>query len=1069
MNFEIYAYWNTLELVNVFNAIAAITGSGDFNDLLRTLALVMIIGLVLAVLAGKSKQEDFWRWVIMLALMHGMLLVPKSSVMIVDRTGTSPAQVVANVPIGLAALAHGTSKIGDWLTTAFETVFSLPDDVQLRKTGTLFGHRVMLERLGTQFASPILMRNLDEFYRECVIPDIATGVINPDNLAKSENIWQVFANTNPGLLVTIADYADPSVTNTVSCPSAYTALTTQINTDSNVVLGLRAQGLYPEMSLATARASLANALTSTQQFFAPSASATPVLDQIKQGAMCNYIIDAPARVAAQMGDAAQVQQATATAAGIRSYKATTSTAYSVAMSGMPKFRNAIEMMAYAVFPIVVIMIVVAGQHAGTFLKGYLGTLLWVQLWPPLYAVMNYMMNIKGKSAISSMVAANSDTYLSCNLTNWLGSTAIDDMNVAAYLTLSIPVIAWGLVQGTLSAASSAITSSSQGAGASGGRFLDNTVRSDQITAGQYNMAPTVRTGATVRTDVGQSGVSTTTFGDGTTAVDASAMQHKMNLKLNTGTRISGALQQQSEVAETAAVGNVVSAASATAAAIQQSADFARMHSKSDQAGSRSGISDQSGFTQAVSQAQKSIDSFASKHGLDQSQSARILGMAEVAAQNPKALDLVSPVSVKAAAQVAGTSEATAKQLLEAAKSHAKESGFSESVDKVRRASLESSFSSSDESSKRAMEGVRANLDRSEQHMDQASASHQKSVALKEAASRARENSGAWDTGMLRQFSDWMGGQRNSQDLLGRNFDAGTVAQMAEKNPELLTPFVERFFKERIEPNLSSGVGEVKTAGDVHALFNQGKAGIPSAGDIAGRGGEWLGQVKGAAAGAGVDPNIGVTSGLLQQVAASQANAHQKILAGMAAVEGQGQPLEQKVTNQTAPGSQALLGLAATNAVGQVMPDGVSRSMMEKLPGVNTSVGTPGSAVAEAAADRAQAGQSRDPVLQTAVQGAGRVNDALDKTLAYGESKASEVMGAQQPQALSMPIPSAGVTEVKTAGESGDVLSDTWALEESKVGSLLGTQSKPGLPASGENSASEANSSGSGETPPPSSR
>jgi conjugal transfer mating pair stabilization protein TraG len=165
VNFEIYAYWNTLELVNVFNAIAAITGSGDFNGLLRTLALVMMIGLVLAVLAGKSKQEDFWRWVIILALMHGMLLVPKSNVMIVDRTGTNPAQVVANVPIGLAALAHGTSKIGDWLTTAFETVFSLPDDVQLRKTGTLFGHRVMLERLGSQFASPVLMRNLDEFYR----------------------------------------------------------------------------------------------------------------------------------------------------------------------------------------------------------------------------------------------------------------------------------------------------------------------------------------------------------------------------------------------------------------------------------------------------------------------------------------------------------------------------------------------------------------------------------------------------------------------------------------------------------------------------------------------------------------------------------------------------------------------------------------------------------------------------------------------------------------------------------------------------------------------------------------
>jgi hypothetical protein len=69
----------------------------------------------------------------------------------------------------------------------------------------------------------------------------------------------------------------------------------------------------------------------------------------------------------------------------------------------------------------------------------------------------------------------------------------------------------------------------------------------------------------------------------------------------------------------------------------------------------------------------------------------------------------------------------------------------------------------------------------------------------------------------------------------------------------------------------------------------------------------------------------------------------------------------------------------------------------------------------------------------------------------------------------MPIPSAGVSEVKKVGRSGDVLSDTWALWESKVGNLIGTQSKPGLPASGESSASGAKSSGSGETPPPSSR
>src|SRR5690606_15002408 len=125
------------ELEGVFNAIAALTASADFTGLLRLLALVAIISLVLAVLSGRARHEDFWRWVIMLALVNRMVLVPKSTVMLLDSTSTQPTRVVANVPIGLAAVAHGTSKIGDWLTRAYETVFALPDDLQFQKRGLM--------------------------------------------------------------------------------------------------------------------------------------------------------------------------------------------------------------------------------------------------------------------------------------------------------------------------------------------------------------------------------------------------------------------------------------------------------------------------------------------------------------------------------------------------------------------------------------------------------------------------------------------------------------------------------------------------------------------------------------------------------------------------------------------------------------------------------------------------------------------------------------------------------------------------------------------------------------------
>ena len=218
MNFEVYAYWNIEELTATFNAVAALMGSGDYLGLLRTLALVGILSLALVVLAGKGRMEDFWKWVIMLALFNGMLLVPKTNVIVVDRTGTTPAQVVANVPIGLAAFAHSTSKIGDWLTGSFETVFALPGDLQFRTSGTLFGHRVLQERLAIKSGQPILTSNFYEFYRECITPELASGYIRMNDLMKTNDIWGTLNGlTNPSRLVTLRDTADPTIMQTVGC------------------------------------------------------------------------------------------------------------------------------------------------------------------------------------------------------------------------------------------------------------------------------------------------------------------------------------------------------------------------------------------------------------------------------------------------------------------------------------------------------------------------------------------------------------------------------------------------------------------------------------------------------------------------------------------------------------------------------------------------------------------------------------------------------------------------------------------------------------------------------------
>jgi hypothetical protein len=152
--YEVYAYWNVAELEAMFNAVASIMGSGDYLGLLRTMAIVGIIVVVIATLTGRERLDGMWKWLFFLAIFQSMLLIPKVTVTIVDRTGNEPPRAVANVPIGLGAFAHSMSKVGDWLTGAFETVFSLPDDVKFRRNGTLFGHRVLSERLAVKSGNP---------------------------------------------------------------------------------------------------------------------------------------------------------------------------------------------------------------------------------------------------------------------------------------------------------------------------------------------------------------------------------------------------------------------------------------------------------------------------------------------------------------------------------------------------------------------------------------------------------------------------------------------------------------------------------------------------------------------------------------------------------------------------------------------------------------------------------------------------------------------------------------------------------------------------------------------------
>jgi conjugal transfer mating pair stabilization protein TraG len=54
-------------------------------------------------------------------------------------------------------------------------------------------------------------------------------------------------------------------------------------------------------------------------------------------------------------------------------------------------RNVIEAIIYAVFPFVFLLFLLAqGRGLGLAIKSFVLSLVWIQLWPPLYAILNYV-------------------------------------------------------------------------------------------------------------------------------------------------------------------------------------------------------------------------------------------------------------------------------------------------------------------------------------------------------------------------------------------------------------------------------------------------------------------------------------------------------------------------------------------------------------------------------------------------------------------------------------------------------------------------------------------------------
>jgi len=449
---EIYAYQNSDSLFGVFNAAAAIHGSNDYRSAVAAVAFCGFVAALIAYAFAPEKLQG-WKWLGSVVLVFSVLIVPKVTVGIVDKTGGSAVKVVDNVPFGVAVLGSLTSTIGHTLTDLFETAFqvipgpgALPAELSYQQNGLMFGNRLIRETGNAVFPDPGFRTDLINFIHNCTTYDLVDGTLDPATFSSSGDVWPLMASPNPARFSTVTGAGGISID---TCPNVYLNLNGRLPTQITRIQGRLAFQLNPTLPGATAAAAIAGQVQQAYLKNSIANAAATAADIIRQNAVLNAIEDTGKIVGQKVNDPAAMLLAVGRAQAVAQQNASWLNYGKVAEQALPVFRNVVEAVTYALFPLfVLLLLLTSGRETMMAFKGYAAILIWIQLWPPLYAILNYMASIY--AAYDLAAAADLGTgskALSLQTASTIYSRAISGEAVVGYLAISVPFIAWAALKG----------------------------------------------------------------------------------------------------------------------------------------------------------------------------------------------------------------------------------------------------------------------------------------------------------------------------------------------------------------------------------------------------------------------------------------------------------------------------------------------------------------------------------------------------------------------------------------------------------------------------------------------
>lgn len=460
----------------VFTAVASIFGNANYIAAVQT---VFFIGFLTLLVKGAINQDVMSgvKWLIMALVLNLALLVPKTTIVITDRVLPSASAVVNNVPIGLAATAGFFSYTGDWFSRAFETVFAVPNAVRYTQNGLLFGHKVLEASRTMVIPDERTYLNFTEFFSSCVVVDgVGHGRFSWEDVLEANDLLAFFGTNVAQHAARFKYVTTTGVQRILPCRSGFVgSLQPDLQALTDGIMGTGIRGFIANNSTVSA------ALTKYKNDLPPAIlyltgmTITPET-LVLQSSLSNTMGNAILKMARSVDDATfATQYARQWAENER--RTTYQTMGRIAEEKLPLLRALIEAFLYAIFPIITLTALIL-PTAVPFT--YVTTLLWINLWPPLYAILNFFISYYTKGVLtelSSIYGNGFNAMANTQLTEYVS----DMVATSGYLVSSLPIIAWMLVSRSGALAAMAVSRIMQGYDTSAGHAAE------QITRGEGEM------------------------------------------------------------------------------------------------------------------------------------------------------------------------------------------------------------------------------------------------------------------------------------------------------------------------------------------------------------------------------------------------------------------------------------------------------------------------------------------------------------------------------------------------------------------------------------------------------